>query len=164
MKIILRGIDMKTIHVSLIGITQNYMINNLSKLLEIESNWTEIGEQPWNESNFLLDLPFKWELSFVAEDEGEILGYIIGSRSQNTAKINKIVVRREYRKCHIGTGLIKRFEDACLERKLYDVELKALVDNASTNNFYTNLGYQQTGSIVRGTDGKDRYAYRKRLK
>jgi ribosomal protein S18 acetylase RimI-like enzyme len=166
MKIILRGFDMKTIHVSLIGITQDYMSDNLSKLLEIESNWTDIGEQPWNENNFLLDLPYKWELSFAAEDRGEILGYVIGSKiAENTARVNKIVVGREYRKNHIGTSLIRRFETACLERGLYDVDLKAIVGNDAANNFYLRLGYEkQPGLPVEGTDGKMRYVYRKRLK
>jgi ribosomal protein S18 acetylase RimI-like enzyme len=142
------------------------MTSNLSKLLEMESNWTDIGELPWNENNFLLDLPFKWELSFAVEDEDEILGYLIGSKiEKNTARVNKIVVGREYRKNHIGSSLMKTFEAACLEIGLYNLDFKAIVDNDAANNFYLRLGYEkQAGLPVKGTDGKFRWIYRKRLK
>jgi ribosomal protein S18 acetylase RimI-like enzyme len=155
---------MKTIPAIIVNITRDYMVENLSKLLQMESNWTEIDEKSWNENNFLLDLPYKWELSFAAEDGGEILGYLIGSKSENTTRVNKIAVRREYRKNHVGTSLMRKFEVACLERGLYDVEFKALVDNTPAHNFYTSLGYEKQPLPVKGTDGKMRYVYRKRLK
>jgi ribosomal protein S18 acetylase RimI-like enzyme len=155
--------EFKTLEI--VNITRDYLSRNLDKFHALESNWTEIGEQPWNESNFLLELPYKWELSFAVENKGEIFGYLIGSEiAANTARVNKIIVGREYRKNNVGTILMKRFETACFEKGLYDVDLKAIVDNKAANNFYLRLGYKRQPQPVKGIDGLFRYVYKKRLK
>jgi ribosomal protein S18 acetylase RimI-like enzyme len=118
---------------------------------------------PWDQSSFLLDLPEKWNLSFAIEYKPHIVGYIIGSRAADMrAKVNKIVVDREYRRQGFGKQLMTRFEEECSRYGIYEVELKALVENRLANDFYAELGYQPLGS-VEGTDAKTRNIYYKRL-
>ena len=145
-------------------ITREYMSRNLDRFHAMEFNWTNVGEMPWDESGFLLDLPRKWNLSFAVECKPRIVGYIIGSRANDMrAKVNKIVVDREYRRQGFGRQLMERFEEECSNNGIYEVELKALIENRSANGFYAELGYQAVGS-VEGTDGKTRNVYYKRLK
>jgi len=145
-------------------ITREYMNRNLDRFHAMEFNWTNVGEMPWDESSFLLDLPLKWNLSFAVEYKPCIVGYIIGSRANDMqAKVNKIVVDSEYRRQGFGKQLMERFEEECSNNGIYEVELKALVENRSANGFYAELGYQAAGS-VEGTDGKTRNVYYKRLK
>jgi ribosomal protein S18 acetylase RimI-like enzyme len=148
---------------SLVQITKEYMSRNIDKFLSIEFNWTDIGETPWGQKSFLLDLPRKWDFSFALERKELIAGYIIGSQEgDRRAKVNKIVIDSGCRRKGLGRQLIHRFEQECSNSGVYEVELKALIKNASANKFYAKLGYQLTGS-VEGSDGQVRNTFIKRL-
>lgn len=144
-------------------ITRKYMRRNLDSFYLLENNWTDIGEQSWDKDNFFMNLPGKWDLSFAAEDNDSVVGYITGSRvNKKRAAVNKILVDQGKRSKGLGRQLIRRFEEECRKRGVFEVELKALVENEPANRFYIQLGYRQTGS-VEGTDGKMRFVYEKRL-
>jgi ribosomal protein S18 acetylase RimI-like enzyme len=148
---------------TLVHITKDYMSRNVEKFLAIEYNWTSIGESPWGKKNYLLELHRKWDLSFAIEHKKRIVAYIIGSQENNLrAKVNKIVVDTGCRRKGFGKRLISKFESECLHSGINEVELKALVDNKSANNFYIKMGYQLTG-YIEGTDRKIRNTYIKRL-
>jgi ribosomal protein S18 acetylase RimI-like enzyme len=145
-------------------ISKAYMHNNMTEFCSIEFNWADIGERPWNESNFLLELPRKWDLSFAIKHGKRVVGYIIGSKeSDKRAKVNKIVVDKSYRRKGLGRKLIHNFEKSCLATGLCEVELKALTENLMANKFYVELGYELSGCIE-GSDRKIRNVYFKRLK
>jgi len=145
-------------------ISKDYMNKNLTEFRSIEFNWTDIGERPWDESSFLLDLAGKWDLSFAIKHNKSMVGYIIGSQeSDKRAKVNKIVVDKSYRCKGLGRKLIQRFEKSCLATGLYEVELKAMIENVPANRFYSGLGYELSGCID-GYDKKTRNVYVKRLK
>lgn len=154
---------MQVDHSILVQITKDYMSRNIDKFLSIEANWTDLGENPWNAKSYLLELPRKWDFSFAIECKERIVAYIIGSQESNQrAKVNKIVVDRGCRRKGFGKKLIYRFEKECSNSGVHEVELKALVKDASANKFYARLGYQLTGS-VEGSDAKMRNTFIKRL-
>lgn len=149
--------------VSVNRITEEYLAKNISKFFSLEDNWTGIGEQPWDENKFLHELPKKWSLSFALARGDAIMGYIIGSQAgENTAKVNKILVDKQYRKSGFGKILLWVFEEECLKNGITEVELKALRYNRQANGFYLNQGYVPA-KMVKGTDGKMRKVYRKKL-
>jgi len=139
------------------------MNRNLKAFHSIEFNWTDIGERPWDEGGFLLDLPRKWDLSFAIKFNRSLVGYIIGSQeTEKRAKVNKIVVDKPYRYKGFGRKLMQKFERQCVTCGVCEVELKALIENMSANRFYGGLGYELIG-CVEGADRKIRNAYIKRL-
>lgn len=144
-------------------ITKNYVSENIDELLSLEHNWTNIGEQAWNEESFFFDLPKKWDFSFVAEKDDSIIGYLIGSEGGETlAKVNKIIVDERFRGKGIGSGLMKRFEDTCVKNGKKEIELKALIENLAANNMYVGLSYKPV-QLIEGSDRKMRNMYRKIL-
>ena len=150
--------------IRVVKITKNYMIKNINKFLAIESNWIDIGEEPWRKENFLFELPLKWELSFAAEKDGLIIGYLIGSEyNKGLSRVNKIVVDLQYHRCGIGKQLINQYFAVCLKKNIKKSELKALVENDPANRFYSKIGYLKIGE-KKGTDGKMRIIYEKKLK
>jgi ribosomal protein S18 acetylase RimI-like enzyme len=154
---------MQVDYCSLVQITKEYMVSNIARFLSIESNWTDLGENPWNVKSYLLELPRKWDFSFAIECKERVVAYIIGSKESNQrAKVNKIVVDRAYRRKGFGQELILRFEKECSNSGVHEVELKALIENKSANKFYAKLGYRLTGSVA-GSDGKIRNTFIKRL-
>jgi ribosomal protein S18 acetylase RimI-like enzyme len=149
----------------IINITRDYYIRNRDRFFELENNWSETGQPSWNDENFLLELPLKWELSFAIEYGGSIITYIVGSQDSNNkslSKVNKIVVDSAYQRRGIGRKLMEKYFEASVERGMKEFELKAMVDYAPANELYISLGYQLVGT-VKGTDEKFRNVYRKRL-
>ncbi|NOQ38622.1 GNAT family N-acetyltransferase [archaeon] len=151
-------------------ITRNCMLKTLDLFLALESIWTDLGEKEWTEDNFLLDLPLKWNLSFMCKNRSDesIIGYIIASQKPGTqngaiSNVNKIIVDNAYRGNGVGKHLMELYTQACLEQGLKKSQLKALVDNKDANTFYKKLGYNIIDT-VKGTDDLTRYLYEKRLR
>ncbi len=155
-------------------ITRSCMLKTLDLFLALESIWTDLGEKEWTGDNFLLDLPLKWNLSFMCKNRSDasinesIIGYIIASQKPGTqngdmSNVNKIIVDNAYRGQGIGKHLIALYEQASLEQGLKKSQLKALVDNKDANTFYKRLGYDIIDT-VNGTDDLIRYLYEKRLR
>ena len=151
-------------------ITRGSMLKTLDIFLALESIWTDLGEKEWTGDNFLLDLPLKWNLSFMCKNRSDdsIIGYVIasqkpGTQNRDMSNVNKIIVDNAYRGQGIGKHLIALYEQASLEQGLKKSQLKALVDNKDANAFYKRLGYNIIDT-VNGTDDLTRYLYEKRLR
>ena len=156
--------DLKKNNIQVVKVTREYMIKNMNKFLAIEKNWVDLGEESWIEENFLFELPLKWELSFAAEKDDLIIGYLIGSKyTTELSRINKLVVDSQHHRCGIGKQLINQYFATCLKKGIEKSELKALIENIPANNFYAKNGYRHVDSIV-GADGKKRFVYEKKLK
>ncbi|MFA5019705.1 MAG: GNAT family N-acetyltransferase [Candidatus Pacearchaeota archaeon] len=126
-------------------------------LIQLENNWTEIGDKPWNEENFSMELNDKWDLSMYAKLNNKIIGYIIGSRIETTGRLNKIVVEKEYRKMGIGGVLWNEFLKRCKEKNINKIEFKVLTDNDEAISFYKKKGCLFYG-IEKGKDNLIRYS------
>ncbi len=147
----------------IVNLTPEYITDNFNKLLAIESNWTELGEEPWTLENFFFELPMKKELSFSAETEDSIIGYLIGSKYNPVlSRVNKIIIDSPHRGNGVGKQLMNKYFDACRDRDIIYSQLKALPDNEPANKFYMNLGYEKF-NVVRGRDDKLRNVYEKKL-
>ena len=149
--------------IQIIKVTRDYMIKNMDKFLAIEKNWINIGEESWREENFLFELPLKWELSFAAEKNDLIMGYLIGSEyNKGLSRIHKLIVDSQHHGSGIGKKLINQYFAICLKKGIEKSELKALVENNLANRFYGKRGYLKIGE-EKGTDGKMRFVYEKKL-
>lgn len=151
--------------IDIIPITQEYIVGHLNDFFRLEHNWTELEEDAWTKENYLLDLPGKWRLSYAAEVDNLLVGYIIGSAAKDcptSSNINKIVVDTLYRRKKIGKRLLAKYIQACLRDGIIISELKALPDNLSANMLYLNIGYKLTGTSW-GKDDRMRYIYEKKL-
>ncbi len=128
------------IEIEIRDIKKEIISNLIPDLLSLENNWVEIGEKAWTKENFLLDLLGKWELSIYVLQKKKILGYAICSLEENTAKLNKIIVDRAYRKISIATKLWNEFLKRCRQKGLDKIEFKAYVKNKPAIEFYRKKG------------------------
>lgn len=142
------------------------MINEMSKekikkimprLLELEHNWTGIGDIKWTKENFEMELPGKFEISKYASAEGKIVGYYIASLNGETAKLNKIITDLEFRGRGVGEKLWQELLKECRKRGLEKIEFKVLTDNEAAISFYKKHGCLFDGTTCKGTDNKERY-------
>jgi ribosomal-protein-alanine N-acetyltransferase len=146
-----------------VNLTREYFQEHKEDFFAIEHNWTELGETPWSEENFLMEVPLKWKLSFAADINGRLAGYVIGSKfDKTTSRVNKILVDISHRKKGIAKRLMELYFEACLREGIRRLELKALVENKAANKLYESLGYKKIG-FARGSDGQMRAVYEKIL-
>ena len=153
----------KNIHIS--SLTLETLRGQLARFFELEPEWIRARQPGWNEEQFCRELPFKWELSFTAEINGVIVGYIIGSQDKNNKKksrVNKIVIDRNYHRQGISRKLLHQYLNASIKHGMNKSELTAISDYPPANNLYTSLGYKHT-SVTTGTDGVNRNIYIKTI-
>ena len=85
----------------------------------------------------------------IAEDEGNILGFVLGERiTWDIGILNAIAVDHTIRGKGIGTELVKAFEKECATLGVKYVELHASKINPKTEEFYKKMGYGRGLDLV----------------
>lgn len=97
------------------------------------------------------------DLFLVAEEEGAVLGYVIGELREvmlsglphrlKMGHIVNIAVTPERRRSGIGSMLIAEVERRFLERSATRSTLEVRESNSTARSFYKNLGYEETGRV-----------------
>ncbi len=138
-------------------ITKENLPEIMPQLLNLEYNWTGIGDTAWVQENFEKDLPGKWELSKCILVDGKLAGYLIGSVDGKIGRLNKIIVDTSIRGKGLGDKLWLEFLNDCRKKGLERAEFKVLIDNGVAINFYRRRGCLLGNAGVTGSDSKSRY-------
>ena len=150
--------------VQILLLSKEYAEKNSEKILELENNWKEIGDEPWGISNLMYELPSKWELSNVATIGGKIVGYQIGSFREDALFLNKIVVDKSFRNAGIGKKLLKAFLEKGLSFGKKRIIFRVRTDNPAVS-FYDKLGYKRKKELdYHRSDGVASYYYDNEIK
>lgn len=80
------------------------------------------------------------EFCFVAETEDRIIGAITGRAYYNEVHIGDLIVEESYRKCGLGSKLVKIVEDTYKGKEYEIITLTTFGFQAP--EFYKKLGYQ----------------------
>lgn len=84
------------------------------------------------------------EMVFIAEDAGEIVGVLRGSKH----RLRSLFVRRDYHRQGVGRRLVERLEHECVRQGSKDIKVAATLFAIP---FYSNMGYKRTTGIRSGT-------------
>jgi ribosomal protein S18 acetylase RimI-like enzyme len=83
------------------------------------------------------------EMFIVAEDNGEVMGYILGQPMKGGyAYLSLLAIDAKMRGKGIGKMLVDAFLKRCIEKKLFFVSLFAPSFNEGTLEFYRTLGFE----------------------
>ena len=86
-------------------------------------------------------LPFKREdFCFVAEDDGDIAGVIVGRAYYNEVHIGDLIVGKDYRRAGVGSKLVAAVEEAYKGKGYEKIALTTFGFQAP--EFYKKLGYE----------------------
>lgn len=104
-----------------------------------------------------LEMYIQDELSFVlvAELDGGLRGALVAEvgthwfGNSSTSEEKNIFVEKQYRKTSIGTQLIKKYIETCLELGVEDITLSHFsgVDQEGTDRLYKKLGFVPLGRM-----------------
>jgi ribosomal protein S18 acetylase RimI-like enzyme len=73
--------------------------------------------------------------------EGAVVGTVMGGYDGHRGWVYSVAVRSMHRRAGIGTALLRRLEQALVERGCLKVNLQVRVSNAEIVAFYHSLGY-----------------------
>lgn len=104
-------------------------------------------EQWWSEASFQRNIPHAAVCNLVAEQDGQIVGTLMGTvspQADGQVHLFKLYVQPE----HFGQGIGKQLWQAYLQHlapEVKRVDLEVEPKNARAIQFYTRLGFQETG-------------------
>lgn len=100
--------------------------------------------QPWSENSLAMELSEPAAHFLVAEDAGEVLGYIGGIETDG-CYITNVAVFPEFRDKGIGAALLRELEKDASERKREFITLEVRKSNSDAIRLYARLGYENVG-------------------
>lgn len=103
-----------------------------------------LGE-PWGQAQWLMDLPSKWDLSWVLLREARPIGFLIASRKERALHIHRFAVAVNERSKGLGMLLMASAAQRALEQGCLNITLKVHHANAGATAFYTRLGFTPSG-------------------
>lgn len=120
-------------------LTDDYVRAHMDALIDIAS---DVPHEYWQESHFLSDLPMKWALSFVVEQEEVPVAYAVLSRKgASHGHLHHFMVHRDWRRLALGSGMIEEMERRSRDAGLNRITLKIADDNKRGHRFYERYGY-----------------------
>ncbi len=116
--------------------------------------------KPWPKSEFEKYL----ENSFVAEENGKILGFVVSAVSENTGVIKLIATDPNYRGKGIGKSLMKHTLKRFAEKGLKKAIARSRIDNKAGCAFLKSFGFKTVETIENYyQDGEAAFLMKKEL-
>jgi len=101
------------------------------------------SSERWNKKNFMIDLPGKWELSCLALEKNQPIGFCICSFfNTNKCYVYRFVVSGESREKNVGKEMTNFILKKCIEKGIDKVLLEVNKKNRSALKFYEKLKFK----------------------
>ncbi len=81
--------------------------------------------------------------NFVAEEDGHIVGVVLGGHDGRRGYIYHTCVEEAYRRHSIGRELMERITEAMREERITKLGLVCFAENDRGNEFWSGLGWEQ---------------------
>lgn len=105
----------------------------------------ECFSQPWSQDAFVAELSNPAAVTFVADVDGEIAGFINLGVVLDEATVNNIAVKQGYRRRGIGRALMTAAIDYCRKNRLSVLMLEVRQSNRAAIALYERFGFQAVG-------------------
>ena len=105
----------------------------------------EVFSQPWSEQGFLDALKMKESIFLLADEEGNIAGYLGMYVALDEGEITNVAVAPSKRNAGIGDRLIKEILAQAKGKGVAQVVLEVRVSNAPAIHLYEKNGFRTCG-------------------
>ena len=103
------------------------------------------GTEAWSERSVASELTNSLSLWLVAEEEGNVWGYVGSQTVMDETDMMNIAVHPEHRKQGIAAALVNNLVDALKTRGSHSLMLEVRASNDPARKLYDKLGFQQVG-------------------
>lgn len=117
-------------------------LEDIEQVYDLEKSIFSI---PWSKNSFESSVKNKNTLFIVAEEEGEILGYLGMYIFSDEADISNVAVSKQYRRQHIAKQMM---DDILLKAQAAGVKhvtLEVRETNVAAIKLYENMGFVEAG-------------------
>jgi ribosomal protein S18 acetylase RimI-like enzyme len=87
-------------------------------------------------------------LSFVVEENGVVIGTVVGSFDGRRGWVRHVAVSPSHQGRGLGAALLTRLEEAFRSRNVSQISLHVHVDNAGVTAFYGRLGWTRRHDVI----------------
>lgn len=123
--------------------------SDYSEAMNLWSGAAGVGISPDDsEENIKLYLENNPKTSFVAVEQGKIVGAIMAGHDGYRGFIHHTAVLEKYRNCGIGDKLVKSALDAIKSEGINKVVLVVLKENISGNSFWAKMGFTTREDLI----------------
>jgi ribosomal-protein-alanine N-acetyltransferase len=134
---------------------------DLDRILNIESHSFKIEAYPRGRfEEVYKEYP---EEFYVAEILEEIAGYVIGSVSDSTGKLNSLAVEERFRNLGIARRLVQLLLEGFRSKGIKTCSLKVRTSNESAIHLYKSIGFQIVKTVESLEPGVDAYLMKMNL-
>lgn len=88
-------------------------------------------------------------LSFVAEEEGRLIGCALAGHDGRRGYLQHVVVAPEYQRRGLARALVERCVGALAAQGIDKMHIDVLAENTEAMRFWEHLGWQRRRDIVR---------------
>lgn len=113
-----------------------------AKTAELEKR---IFSQPWSEQGFLDGIAGEQNIFLVAEENGEICGYVGMYRALDEGEITNVAVAPEKRNSGVGWRLMQALLEEAKRQGICQIVLEVRVSNAAAIHLYDKCGFKNCG-------------------
>jgi len=100
---------------------------------------------PWSENSVASELNNELSLWLVADDNGEVLGYVGSQTVMGESDMMNIAVHPDFRKQGIATGLIVGLVEELRKLGSHSLTLEVRASNETAIRLYLGLGFDEVG-------------------
>jgi ribosomal-protein-alanine N-acetyltransferase len=120
---------------------------------------------PWKREHFESELSGRYSFPFVAEFDGQVVGYVCLMSLFEEAQILDIAVNPDQRGRGVGLELMARAEDLAREKQAEILALEVRASSTPAISLYERCGFRRTGVRANYYDaGEDAVLMEKNLK
>lgn len=106
----------------------------------------ECFASPWSRESLYHDLAEnRLSTYFVAECQGQILGYVGIWTIMDEGHINNVAVSPQYRRRHVGSALIAAMLRSTTDAGIKSHTLEVRAGNRAARGLYENYGFKEAG-------------------
>lgn len=105
----------------------------------------QVFSQPWSEQGFMDALTMGDNIFLVAEEAGEICGYLGMYLSIDEGEITNVAVSLEKRNLGVGGKLLREAVDMAKNRGIVQIVLEVRVSNQPAIHLYEKYGFKHCG-------------------
>lgn len=116
--------------------------NHVAQIAELEKL---CFNDPWSQNSIASELGNKLSLWLVAEENGNVLGYVGSQTVLGETDMMNIATHPDYRKKGIGTSLINALIDVLAEQGSHSLMLEVRASNDPAISVYKKLGFDEIG-------------------
>ncbi|MGL4361814.1 MAG: ribosomal protein S18-alanine N-acetyltransferase [Cellulosilyticaceae bacterium] len=117
-------------------------IKDLESILVLEN---QVFSVPWSEESIKSELENDVATYFVAEEEGQVIGYSGIWHVHPEGQITNVAVHADYRRRGLGRNLMETLLDNGVKKGITNYYLEVRESNINAINLYKSIGFKEVG-------------------